>query len=134
MPDQTYAGVALPGGCALSKSDAISTSIAHRDGMVIVTVTGEIDLATAPTLETAVDEAIESGPAVLILDLSAVTFLASVGLQTLVVTHDRMSPTGRFAVVADGPATSRPIQLIKLDEMVALYPTVELAVADLSTE
>jgi anti-sigma B factor antagonist len=35
--------------------------------------------------------------------------------------------------VADGPATSRPIQLIKLDEMVALYPTVELAVADLGT-
>jgi anti-sigma B factor antagonist len=134
MPDQKYAGVAFPGGCALSKSDAISTSIAQRDGMVIVSVAGEIDLATAPMLETAVDEAIESGPAVLILDLSAVTFLASVGLQTLVVTHDRMSPTGRFAVVADGPATSRPIQLIKLDEMVALYPTVELAVADLGTE
>ena len=101
--------------------------------MVIVSVTGEIDLVTAPILETAVDEAIASGPAVLILDLSAVTFLASVGLQTLVVTHDRMASTGRFAVVADGPATSRPIQLIKLDEMVALYPTVELAVADLGS-
>ena len=118
----------------MSKPDAISTSIAQRDGMVIVTVAGEIDLVTAPMLDTAVDEAIESSPAVLILDLSAVTFLASVGLQTLVVTHDRMSPAGRFAVVADGPATSRPIQLIKLDEMVALYPTVELAVADLGTE
>ena len=117
----------------MSKSDAISTSIAHRDGMVVVTVTGEIDLMTASMLETTIDEAIESGPAVLILDLSAVTFLASVGLQTLVVTHDRMSPTGRFAVVADGPATSRPIQLIKLDEMVALYPTIERAVTDLGT-
>ena len=37
----------------------------------------------------------------------------------------------RFGVVADGPTTSRPIRLLGIDAILALYPTLDDAVRDL---
>jgi hypothetical protein len=59
------------------------------------------------------------------------TFLASVGLRILAETHERAGGTGKFAVVATGPATARPIQLTKLDEFLALYQSAEEALGAL---
>jgi hypothetical protein len=39
--------------------------------------------------------------------------------------------SARFAVVADGAGTSRPIRLLGIDAIVALYPTLEDAFRDL---
>ena len=84
-------------------------------------VAGEIDLATAPSFEEAITDVLADDPPALIIDLSEVTFLASVGLQLLAATHERISESADFAVVALGPATSRPIQLTNLDKIFALY-------------
>jgi anti-anti-sigma factor len=72
-------------------------------------------------------------PKALVVDLSGVGFLASAGLQSLVATHERVSKDAGFAVVADGPATSRPIQLTGLDQVLNLYPTMAQALAALGT-
>ena len=90
---------------------------------------GVVDLATSPPLEQLLTELIDEGPDALIMDLTAVTFLASVGLRILAETHERMGGSGKFAVVASGPATARPIQLTKLDEFLALHPTVDDAIS-----
>ena len=60
-----------------------------RPGVVVLGVAGEIDLATAPRLESGIDLAF--GPPVLrvVLDLSRVTFLASRGLAVLLDAHRR---------------------------------------------
>ncbi len=109
--------------------DAVTTSVAFEDGTAIVTVSGEIDLATVATLNDAITEAFTHQPTALVVDLSAVGFLASAGLQTLVITHETAGEATRFAVVAEGPATSRPIQLTGLDKVFALYPTLDEALA-----
>ncbi len=93
----------------------------------MLAVGGEIDLATAPSFEAAIDDALADDPPALIIDLSEVTFLASAGLQLLVATRERIGESAEFAVVADGPATSRPIQLTNLDKLFALYPEVDEA-------
>jgi anti-sigma B factor antagonist len=111
----------------LSESDAITTSIEHRDDITLLTVGEVVDLATAPVLEEAIDGLLAKGPKALIVDLSGVTFLASVGLRLLVSTHEKVGESGQFAVVASGPITSRPIQLTKLDEVFAMYPTLDEA-------
>ena len=72
-------------------------------------------------------------PKALIVDLSAVTFLASVGLRLLVSTHEKVSKSGEFAVVASGPITSRPIRLTRLDQVFAMYPTLDEALAGVRT-
>jgi anti-anti-sigma factor len=118
----------------VSAPDAITTSVAHRDGIAVVTVGGEIDLATAAILETAIANVLGGAPSALVIELSAVTFMASAGLQLLVATHEKVSRSAGFAVVANGPATSRPIQLTGLDEIFALYPTLDDAMTALRNE
>ena len=112
---------------ALSASDGISTAVDKRDGITVLKVDGVVDLATSPPLEELLGQLIDEAPAALIMDLTQVTFLASVGLRILAETHERVGGTGKFAVVASGPVTARPIQLTKLDEFLALYPTVDEA-------
>jgi anti-anti-sigma factor len=102
-------------------TDPITTSVVHRDGVAVLSVAGEIDVATAPSFEKAIDDVLADDPPAVIIDLSEVTFLASAGLQLLVATHERIGESAAFAVVAEGPATSRPIQLTNLDKIFALY-------------
>jgi anti-anti-sigma factor len=109
--------------------DAIATAVAYEDGIAVLTVSGEVDLATVPALEAAIDEALATQSTALVIDLSAVEFLASAGLQTLVTTQERLGSSGQFAVVAEGAATSRPIQLTGLDEIFELYPTLAEALS-----
>ena len=110
-------------GWRLSDKDAIATAVDYEDGVAVLTVGGEVDLATVPALETAIDEALATQPTALVVDLSDVEFLASAGLQTLVTTQEKLGTSIQFAVVAEGAATSRPIQLTGLDEIFELYPT-----------
>ena len=98
----------------MSPGDLIATSVQHRDGVVVLAVEGEIDIATAPVLDAAVAEALAEKPAALVIDLSAVTFLASAGVRILVQTAEQLSGRACFAVVASGVATTRPIQLTRL--------------------
>lgn len=111
----------------MSATESITTAVDHHGDTTVLRVGGVVDLATGPVLQEAIDDLLDTRPAALIIDLSGVDFLASIGLQILVATHDRLGAAGRFAVVADGPATSRPIQLTRLDEVIALYPTLDEA-------
>jgi anti-sigma B factor antagonist len=118
----------------LISKDSITTSVERRDDITLLTVGEVVDLATAPVLEEAIDGVLSQEPKALIVDLSAVTFLASVGLRLLVRTHEKVSKSGEFAVVASGPVTSRPIQLTGLDEVFSLYPTLDEAVMGVRTQ
>ena len=92
--------------------------------MVVVSVAGDLDILTTPQLDHAIRSAMRSQPTALIVDLTRVDFLASIGMNLLVATHDEITPTARFGVVADGPATSRSMKLIGIDSMIALYQTL----------
>ena len=115
----------------MSASQAISTSVRHVDDVAVLTVGGVVDLATAATLEEVVAGLVDGHPAALVINLSEVTFLASVGLQILVATHEKVSGSARFAVVASGPVTARPIQLTRLDDVFPLYTTLDDALTGL---
>ncbi|MBF6331299.1 STAS domain-containing protein [Nocardia transvalensis] len=109
----------------------MTTSVSVHDEATVLTVAGEVDLATAPALENAIEATLGGKPAALIIDLSQVTFLASAGMAALVAAHQRAGASTRIAVVADGPATSRQLKMTNLDQVFALYPTLEEALAAL---
>ncbi len=113
---------------------AITTCRFERGGAIVLAISGDVDLATAAQFRTAVDDIVEGCPAAMVIDLSAVSFLASAGLQILTMACQKLCPASRFAVVADGPATSRPIQMTELGEVFALYPTLVDALDDLSKD
>ncbi|MGB9224214.1 STAS domain-containing protein [Mycobacterium sp.] len=106
----------------------------ETDRAVVLAVSGDVDMVTAPRLAEAIDAAIATGPAALIVDLSKVQFLASAGMTVLVTAQDQLVPPTRFAVVADGPATSRPIKLMGIDSTFALYRTRDTALAGIADE
>ena len=116
-------------GWPLSAAGPITTSVARRDGVAVVSVGGEIDLSTAPAFAAAIAGALDDDPPVLVIELSEVSFMASVGLRILAATQEKVSKSARVAIVADNPATSRPMQLTGLDQIISLYPTLDDALA-----
>jgi len=114
--------------------DATAFEIGKRqvDRAVVLTVSGEVDMLSAPQLAEAIQSALASKPAALIVDLSKVGFLASAGMTVLVSAQADTVPPTRFVVVAQGAATSRPIKLMGIDSVLPLYSTLESALGDIA--
>jgi anti-sigma B factor antagonist len=68
---------------------------------LVVTISGELDIATSPGLRDGLDAAIDSGVKRLLLDLSGVSFLDSVALAVIVNAKRRLGDEGRMVVVVD---------------------------------
>ena len=109
----------------MSAPDSITATVADHDGIVVLSIGGEIDLVTAPALEEAIGGVVVDDPEALIIDLSGVEFLGSVGLKILAATCEKLDDSAEFGVVARGPATRRPIHLTGLDKTFPLYPTLD---------
>jgi anti-sigma B factor antagonist len=105
----------------------------HAD-VLILTVEGDIDGLTAPRLSLAIAEAFRVlAGRTLVLDLTRVRFLGSVGLRTL---RDSAHEAARHdgyqtlrVVVDQARPVIRPIEIVGLDQILALYHTVEDAIA-----
>ena len=91
---------------------------------VVVSASGVVDMLTSPHLEASLTTSRKRNPAAIIVDLSEVEFLASAGMGVLVAAREQAASDIRFGVVASGPATSRPLTLIGLADIIGLYPTL----------
>jgi anti-anti-sigma factor len=96
--------------------------------VAVVAATGELDMLTAPQLRDAVQSALSKDPAGLIIDLTLVDFLGSAGMQVLMEAHNQTGGGDtRFAVVADGPSTSRPLKITGIADLIDLFASVDVA-------
>lgn len=102
------------------------------NGVVVVTAAGAVDMLTAPQLQEVVTAAVRRKPAGLIIDLTDVDFLGSAGMQVLIVTRNQLVDGMRLAVVADGPATSRPLKIIGVADYIDLFSSLDVAVKNLA--
>ena len=94
---------------------------------VVLSAAGTIDMVTAPQLQTHLDSVLSRQPSALLVDLSRVDFLGSAGINVLANVHNEAGDVA-YAVVADGPATSRPLRLLGIDKLIPIYPTVADAI------
>lgn len=101
--------------------------------MAVLTVSGVVDMLTSPQLETAIDAALDQKPAGVVVDFTDVEFLASAGMGVLVAAHDKAGSDVAISVVADGPATSRPLKLVGIADILGLYPSLDEALAARNT-
>lgn len=113
-------------------SDGLAFTVRREDGAVILAVRGEIDLRTAPELRAHLDDTMaESDGRPCVIDLTAVTFMGSPGLATLLEATARARHrhiTLSFVVDANLPVV-RPIQITGIDRELALYHTIAEALA-----
>jgi anti-sigma B factor antagonist len=95
------------------------------DRLVVLSVSDEVDIRSAPQLAEAICSALDKAPAGLVVNLTEVNFLASVGMSVLVAAQEAADALSvPFRVVAEGAATSRPIRLLGIDAILVLYPTL----------
>lgn len=108
----------------MSAPDSITVTVADHNGVAVLSIGGEIDLITAAALEEAIGEVVADNPTALVIDLSAVEFLGSVGLKILAATSEKIGQSVKFGVVARGSVTRRPIHLMGLDKTFRLFSTL----------
>jgi anti-sigma B factor antagonist len=94
----------------------------HTNGRVItLTVLGELDLVSSPTLAEELDRAIGSDAAVIVLDLRRLSFMDSTGLHVLVKAHQRAQEGGRrFVMTKGGDQVQRVLDLTGITELVTI--------------
>jgi anti-sigma B factor antagonist len=98
------------------------------DGSVTLSVTGEIDVATAPALRERIDGVIEAG-VVLVVDLLGVSFLDSTALGVLIAAHKRCEESGTvLRIVVSEPRLVKIFEITGLTELLTIVPTLDQAV------
>lgn len=98
-------------------------------GRTIVTVTGDVDFGGTAGFRAYLNDAVAAGLPVLV-DLTHVTFMDSMGLGVLVQTHKRLAAGGGFLVlVCPDNAVLRLLRITALDRLFAIAPTVSRALS-----
>jgi anti-sigma B factor antagonist len=107
--------------------DELSIDLKNEDGGAIVfALRGSLDLATAPTVKAALNEATEKGSNDIFVDLTHLEFLDSTGLGVLIGAHRRAAERGESfrLIVSDGPI-SRLLNITGLIAVFCVYHSVE---------
>jgi anti-sigma B factor antagonist len=109
----------------VSNSTGFGVTRRGEDDAVVLAVSGAVDEVTAPSLATHLDVVLMGEPSLLVIDLTAVEFMSSAGMNLLIETQRlTASSATNVRVAADGTATSRPMRFIGIDRIVELYSTV----------
>jgi anti-anti-sigma factor len=108
----------------------LTITVEHLGRTLVLAVAGEIDLDTSPSLESALQQAAAAKPPAMVVDLSAVRFLACAGLSVLVVAQQKARGHTCLRVVAGNRATSRPLRLTGVDEYLSVYSSRGAALAE----
>ena len=90
-------------------------TVHNESGATVVSLSGELDIAAAPTLEERLEIIFADGPPQLVVDLRLLEFIDSTGLSVLVKAHQRAREAGHeFALVKGGPQVQRLLGLTGL--------------------
>jgi anti-sigma B factor antagonist len=87
----------------------------------LVTVEGELDIATLPEFERAVTRMRSQGLEHLVVDLRELSFLDSMSIELLLRLHGELTAAGADLVVVRGPrAVNRVFDLMELERVLTL--------------
>ena len=95
----------------------------------VVELSGDIDVETARALRAHIVERFEQSPVRLVVDLSDVAFMDSSGLGALVSGWQLTRDDGLFRIAGANPVVSRVLSITGMEDVFAIYPTVEDATA-----
>lgn len=115
---------------------ALSTTTIHTTtlgSISVVTVTGEVDIATGGPLRAILAARLDQHPSGLVVDMTRTVFFSAAGIHALVETaaraRERQVPT---VVVADHRIVLRPLRITGADRKMHLTSTVDEALSALA--
>jgi anti-sigma B factor antagonist len=101
-------------------------TVAEQGDWTVVSVSGEVDVATAPRLREEIVRAVSQGATRILVDLEAVDFLDSMGLGVLVGALKRVkSHGGEMAIVCTNERLLRIFEITGLQQVFDVRNTVD---------
>jgi anti-anti-sigma factor len=114
-----------------------ATAAQLDDGVRVVAVRGELDLSTASDLEGPLDDAVSSGDASVLVDLSGCEFIDSTGIALIVRTWQRLDTaadgegSGRVVICCANEQVRRVLEITGIELSIPIHDTREQALAAL---
>ncbi|MBN2624341.1 MAG: STAS domain-containing protein [Acidimicrobiales bacterium] len=108
----------------------LRTQVSEIAGWTVVSLYGELDVATSPELRELLVRLVGDGAERLVLDLEGVDFLDSTGLGTIISVLKRVrTHGGDLRLVSTQPRITRLFEITGLDKAIPLLPSLDAAVA-----
>jgi len=100
----------------IPRPDDLAIEVDHQHGAPLATVrvAGGVDVATAPDLTVALDRVLVGGATDVRIDLSAVPFMDSTGLTTLIEAGTKLQGRGAVVVTGASDAVRRTLDIAGL--------------------
>ena len=114
-----------------------ATAAQLDDGVRVIAVRGELDLSTASELQRPLDEAISSGDASVLVDLSECEFIDSTGIALIVRAWQRLDRNadgegdGRVVICSYNDQVRRVLEITGLELSIPIHSTRDEALAAL---
>jgi anti-sigma B factor antagonist len=109
---------------------SLTVQTQERAGVAVVSVSGELDMATAPQLQDQISDLLERGHTRLVFDLANVSFCDSTGLSVFVRAKNSTDEAGGVVrLAAPQRGVMRILEVSGLVEVLHTYPSVDEAVA-----
>jgi anti-anti-sigma factor len=117
----------------MTTSTPLSVALEQVAPVVVVSAAGDVDAATTPALEEALDGAIREHERHVVLDGRDIGFIDSTGISAIIAAMRRLNRARRRFALVHGPgALARSLQVTGLDRTLEVHATVDSAVAELA--
>ena len=111
----------------------VTVTTSQQDGVFVLVLGGDIDVATAFTVRDALDRVLAAGHRLIVLDLSDVRFIDSTGLGVMVGRLKAVRDLGGdLHLVCTSPRIIRVMSITGLDSVFVIHDSVNDAVGALS--
>jgi anti-sigma B factor antagonist len=108
----------------------MKTEIQQEANSTIVRVTGSVDALTAAELSKVLSNQIADGRAKLVVDLTAVEFMSSAGLRTLLgAVKEARSSGGDLRIISTNPGIDKVLKMSGFHNIAKVFPSQADAVS-----
>ena len=105
--------------------DRFGVNVSYADDHAVLTVSGEVDMMTAPIFGAIVNAVVDQGHGMVVIDASAIEFMDAAGLRVLVTAHNQLLTTGhRLVVRAPTDVLTKLLQISRVAELVWVEPAL----------
>jgi anti-anti-sigma factor len=110
----------------MAVESSLLIDVSRTEDRVVVSLDGELDLASVPLLQREVQNATLDDPGTVVLDLSGLEFIDSTGLRAILTLEQSCTERGAaFALVRGSQQVQRLMNMTRVDEHLKIIASPE---------
>lgn len=108
--------------------EALRCAVTQAGRTSVVVLTGSLQLDSADELRTQLPALVTDASPNLVVDLSALQFMNSIGIAALVAANRRAREVGgRVGLVQPGPAVDQLLKITRVSELIPIFANLDAA-------